>query len=69
MTLPRQGIIMPLAPQDMVKDLASRYRFSLKILAKTLNTTPRTLYRVQKGGKASCHLLSAMIRLYCVLAQ
>ncbi len=58
---------MPLDPKDMVNDLIQNHQFTLKKLAKLLHTSPRTLYRLQRGECANPKVVAKMIMLYCRL--
>lgn len=60
---------MPLAPKDMVNDLMQKHQFSLKKLAKLLHTSPRTLYRMQRGECTNPNIVAKLIMLYCTLSQ
>lgn len=69
MSISHLPVIMPLAPKDMVNDLIHNYQFSLKKLAKRLHTSPRTLYRLQRGECTNPKVVAKIIMLYCELSQ
>jgi hypothetical protein len=60
-----KAVIMPISTAQMIEDLISNHRLSIKEIAHSLDVTSRTIYRLQKNEAVSSKLMANLIGLYC----